>query len=429
MAPRAAPATISMDPLAHTLLGAALAKTRLGSHTPLAMPTLVLAANVADLDVAAYFWGGDAALAFRRGLTHGPLGLALLPALVAIVVWLVGRRRGAYGAGAGRRSGAQPAHDGAPRVAAAQASGDWAHRRSPYPGPAHRQAAHRKEARLARADERPAAAPVRSAALAPLVGLSYLGALTHPALDWLNTYGVRFLHPFDRRWFYGDTLFIVDPWVWLVLGGAVFLAHGADRRSVGTWAILAAVVSALLVTAADSIAGKLLWFAGLAAVAAVKTSGCPRTEAGGRRVATASVGAFALYVLVMLGGAATAERRVASSIEGPVEDLMVGPLPVTVARREVVVSTPGEIRYGRFRWLEPTPLWWTGWSRPRPSSSPIVEAALADPAIQGFLGWARFLFVEIDEHPELYEVHLMDARYTLERNARFGSAVVRVPKP
>jgi hypothetical protein len=75
-----------MDPLAHTLLGAALAKTRLGSDRPLALPTLVLAANVADVDVVAYFWSSDTALAFRRGLTHGPIGLAILPALVAVVV-------------------------------------------------------------------------------------------------------------------------------------------------------------------------------------------------------------------------------------------------------------------------------------------------------------------------------------------------------
>ncbi len=24
--------------------------------------------------------------------------------------------------------------------------------------------------------------------------------------------------PFSRRWFYGDVLFIVDPWIWLFLG-------------------------------------------------------------------------------------------------------------------------------------------------------------------------------------------------------------------
>ena len=299
-----------MDPIAHSLLGAALAKTRLGRDRPLALPTLVLAANVADVDVAAYFWSSDAARAFRRGITHGPLGLALLPALVALVVWLVG----------GRRS-----------------------------GPA--------------------------AALPALLGLAYLGALTHPALDWLNTYGVRFLYPFDRRWFYGDTLFIVDPWLWLVLGAGFVL--GRRRRG----------------------------------------------------VATASIALLAVYLAVAIGAAGVARGIVRESIGEPVAKLLVGPLPLTVARREVVVEIAGEIRYGRFRW-SPTPRFeWAGWSRPRPAPDPVLEAATRDPSIQGFLGWVRFLFVEIDEHPEFWEVHLMDARYTLERDARFGSAMVRVPRP
>ena len=67
-----------MDPLAHTLLGAALARTKLGRERPLAMPVLVLAANAPDIDVIAYFWSSDTALAFRRGPTHGPIGLAVL---------------------------------------------------------------------------------------------------------------------------------------------------------------------------------------------------------------------------------------------------------------------------------------------------------------------------------------------------------------
>lgn len=300
----------AMDPLAHTLLGAALAKTRLGRDRPLALPTLVLAANVADVDVAAYLWSSDAALAFRRGLTHGPLGLAILPALVALLVWLVGLRR----------AGPRPA-------------------------------------------------------LPALLGLAYLGALTHPALDWLNTYGVRFLYPFDRRWFYGDTLFIVDPWLWLVLGVGFVL--GRRRRG----------------------------------------------------VATASVAVIAVYLAVAIGAAAAARGIVRDSIGEPVTKLLVGPLPLTVARREVVAEIGGEIRYGRFRW-RPTPRFeWAGWSRPRPVPAPVLDAAMRDPSIQGFLGWVRFLFVEIDEHAEFWEVHLMDARYTLERDAPFGSASVRVPRP
>ena len=67
-----------------------------------------------------------------------------------------------------------------------------------------------------------AATPV---ALGRLLGLSYVAVLTHLALDWMNTYGIRLLMPFDGRWFYGDALFIVDPWVWLLLGLSVGLAY------------------------------------------------------------------------------------------------------------------------------------------------------------------------------------------------------------
>jgi inner membrane protein len=362
-----------MDPLAHTLLGAALARTRLGRDRPLALPTLVLAANIADIDVVAYFWSSDTALAFRRGPTHGPIGLALLPLVVTWVVWTLGKR--------------------------------WRDRAGP-------------DARVG---------------FAPLLALSYLGAISHPALDWLNTYGVRFLYPFDKRWFYGDTLFIVDPWVWLVLGAGVVLSQPLverrARRSNALFAVVATLTSGLLLTAADSMTARVLWFAGIAAILAMRVSKRPLTENARRFAATAAVVAFVLYV-----GAATAGARVARGLvrealaDEPVERWMVGPLPLRPTRREVVVATPTDILYGRFHWDGEPRFQWTGWAKPRPTANPIVEAALADPSIRGFAGWVRFLWAEIDEHPDFWEVHLMDARYTLERDARFGSAVVRVSR-
>ena len=48
--------------------------------------------------------------------------------------------------------------------------------------------------------------------------LSALSIWTHPTLDWMNSYGMRWLMPFDGTWFYGDSLFIVDPWLLIVLG-------------------------------------------------------------------------------------------------------------------------------------------------------------------------------------------------------------------
>ena len=60
--------------------------------------------------------------------------------------------------------------------------------------------------------------------------------LGHPLLDWLNTYGVRFLMPFDGTWFYGDALFIIDPGVWLLAGLTVVLASSATWANAAGWA-------------------------------------------------------------------------------------------------------------------------------------------------------------------------------------------------
>src|SRR5690606_37889478 len=134
--------------------------------TPLATAALVLGANAADVDIVAALFGGDAALHYRRGWTHGVLALAVLPVV---------------------QTGALLAFD-----------------------------------RAVRRRRRPDAPPAR---VRPLFALSLLAVLTHPVLDWLNTYGVRLLMPFDGTWFYGDALFIVDPWLWLLAAASVVLAR------------------------------------------------------------------------------------------------------------------------------------------------------------------------------------------------------------
>ena len=82
-----------------------------------------------------------------------------------------------------------------------------------------------------------------------LLGLAAVGVLSHPFLDWLNNYGVRLLMPFSERWFYGDTLFIVDPWLWLILGGAVMLAWTTHTRGRVTAAALGVGTTALMLLA------------------------------------------------------------------------------------------------------------------------------------------------------------------------------------
>jgi inner membrane protein len=57
----------------------------------------------------------------------------------------------------------------------------------------------------------------------------FLGTLSHPLLDFATSYGTRLLEPFSHRWFYGDTLFIMDPWIWLMLILGLELSWRAER--------------------------------------------------------------------------------------------------------------------------------------------------------------------------------------------------------
>src|SRR3546814_6771818 len=70
-----------MDNLTHSLAGAMLGQMGLKRRTGLAMPTLILAANLPDIDAGCALYGIES-LAMRRGLTHGPIALLVLPLLL-----------------------------------------------------------------------------------------------------------------------------------------------------------------------------------------------------------------------------------------------------------------------------------------------------------------------------------------------------------
>lgn len=167
-----------MDNLTHSLVGALIGQAGLKRKTGLAMPALIIGANLPDVDAACLFWlDGVQHLGFRRGITHGPPAMLLLPLVLAGLLWGWDR---------------------------------WQAKRGKRP-----------EGRL----------PV---SFRWLYVLSLIGCLSHPALDWMNTYGIRLLEPFSSRWFYGDILFIIDVWLWLGLGFATWLSLRREKRG-GEW--------------------------------------------------------------------------------------------------------------------------------------------------------------------------------------------------
>jgi inner membrane protein len=301
-----------MDNICHTLVGLAAARTGLNTKTALATATLAISANVPDIDVLA-FASGIPSVALRRGWTHGVLAQALLPIVCGAAIYMIGRRR---------------------RAVTPDLSLPW------------------------------------------LIALSYFGVLTHVFLDYLNTYGVRLLMPYSNEWFYGDAVFIVDPWLWLALGAGAFFARNSRR-----WPASAGLVAA------------------------------------------------SLYIAAMLLSARTSraivEDRWAETFGSPPAKLMVGPVPINPLRKAIIVDTGESYIRGSFAWY-PRDIRFDPQRIPKNDRSELVPAARAqEPDFDAILVWSRFPYWQFTPDGEGVEVRLSDARFPARQFTFTATTVVR----
>lgn len=309
-----------MDNLCHTLVGAALAQSGLKRRTRLGTATLLIGANLPDLDMLSILSGH--ALAFRRGWTHGILALLVLPLLLTglMVGWGRWRARG--------RSDLAPL---LPRQ---------------------------------------------------LLWLATIAVVSHPFLDWLNVYGVRLLMPFSSRWFYGDAVFIVDPWLWLVLAAGVTWSAVRSRRGAAR-------------------------------------AGVP---------ATIGLTLAALYIAGMIGLTQAGRRVVARDLElgypPNKRAVQVAPVFLNPIRRHVVLATEDRYWFGTIRWRPGPKLELPGHYLDRHLDDPRAEALRDNPQARQLLAWARFPYyvVEIQPGTKARLLRLDDARYSTGR--RSWAAVV-----
>ncbi len=294
-----------MDNLTHSLVGALIGQAGLKRKTGLAMPALVIGANLPDIDAGCVLLGDMQHLALRRGITHGPIAWVLLP--LALAGLLYGWDR--WQARRGRRpESRRPVHFG------------W------------------------------------------LYALAFIGCLSHPALDWLNSYGVRLLAPFSSRWFYGDVLFIIDLWLWLGLGFATWLSLRREKRG-GEW----------------------------------------------RRPAQVALAASLAYVGLNAAITWQAERSVADAPTGT-EQVIANPQPLASYRRSVVSGGNGLYAVDG-ETLPGVPL----------DRCDLAAARAAVPAVDNFLIWARAPFVT----PREDGTHLLgDARFADSRSQSRFSVVL-----
>jgi len=355
-----------LDPVAHALSGSAVAAAGLRRVTPLATAALLLGVMAPDIDgllpLDAY-----ESLAHRRGLTHGIAAVVVLPLLVTPLLLLWDR---------------------------------WVRRR-----------------------RNPAAPP---ALAGQLFLLGAVGVSLHLFLDWVNNYGVRLLMPFDGRWFYGDTLFIIDPWLWLMLGGISFLTWSSRPAALVAWAVLAVLLS-LPVFLIDLVPApaRVLWLLALAALVAARLRWPPQ-ELGSQRVTrVARLGLLvaAVYIGANIAGAAAAREQVRATAAAQgveVRDVMVGPVAIDPLGGNVIVQTDDGYLVGQWHWLASPRLELDATALPSMMQDPRTLSAAQTVEVQNFLVWSRYPFarVETDNDGSGYIVYFEDVRF-----AGFATAI------
>lgn len=371
-----------MDNLTHSLVGLAVAKAGLEKLSPGATTLCVLAANSPDADILVLIFGGRwAFLHHHRGITHSIVG-ALVLALALPLIFYAGDRL------------------------------------------------------IVRWRKRPATTRLTGLLIASMVATA-----THPLMDWMNNYGVRPLLPWNPKWFYGDFIFIIDPFLWIVLGGAAFLLTSKTRRHVITWAVIALVPSYLVLVGPGAPGPivetlfRLLWIAALILLAALY-----RRKIGGRRgarIAIAALTAVTIYLgclafahSVALRQAQAEGAKIATRNAEQVVDIAAMPTPANPTEWVCVMETDRATYRFQLSLLHKTfaESDLLRFEKPQGLSADAVSEAARDGRSQIFLGFARFPAVRVigEDCATQTLVQFADLRYTEPGRGR-GTFSLDVP--
>lgn len=152
-----------------------------------------------------------------------------------------------------------------------------------------------------------------------------LNLIGHVSLDALNSYGVHPFYPFDARWYYGDAVFIFEPWLWIVLAAGA-IRNATTRRT--QW-LTGGAVAALLVTLAA------LGVVPASAILVLAVTGSLLMtlirHLGPRARSAVALSTAILFIVAMLGLSRAARAQTVAVIEqdprGDIVDVILSPDP------------------------------------------------------------------------------------------------------
>jgi inner membrane protein len=424
-----------MENVTHSLFGAALYYAGGRRLAPRTLPLWIIGANLPDIDVITQFMGRLIYIEHHRGLTH--TGLALLPLTILLtLVWQC-----------------------------------WAHYLRDANDP-HRFGKTNNLAQTATA----AKAINNTALISPPTSNNWLRVgcaalitiISHTSLDWLNNYGVRPGLPFSQQWFYGDLVFIADPWIWILLSGAILSQPQLSRAWQRFFAIFAALATLLVLgttllpipALSNNLIpwpGKLLWIIAVigliflrywrqqhhdqfltplpdsAQPSAAQSSSVAQQS---RRLAQLAIAAMAIYLIMLYlaqrQALPLAQRYLASQVNEPLRQVSLSPNLANPFNWQVFASSEHYFYRGKVSLLSTTALSRTAFPLtryPLANQHPAVQQALQTAEGRVLQNFCRYLLTDVIEYPTYYRVILHDGRYSPDpEKPGFAYFVIDVPR-
>ena len=252
---------------------------------------------------------------------------------------------------------------------------------------------------------------------------------SHLVLDSWNSYGVHPFWPIDSRWYYGDAVFILEPWIWMLLGASVVMD---TMHRGGRW-LLAAAIAGLVALGTlmhvIPLAALLALVATAAVLVAVLRARPPRARAANALVlATAFVaGEFALREVARAKALATLEPSARARVvdvvlsPGAANPLCWSVLTVVLdqtgaayamTQGGVAVLVPSGCGRGRTRDVE--------WQTPHTQSLAELRALYrSDCWVRGWMQFGRA--------PQVADRAISDERYGTSPRGNFTTMLLKQP--
>ena len=189
-----------------------------------------------------------------------------------------------------------------------------------------------------------------------LGAMALFATLLHLGMDSLNSYGVHPFWPFDNAWFYGDSVFIIEPLYWIAAAPMFFLVKSMVTRILVGLLLLVALAAHVFVHL-----GQPVWYIGIILLTVALLAVGKRASARTASLVSAATTVGITAMFIFAGQAAAHRVEAIAARDFPSEtgiDHVLSPSPTNPLCWDVLLLQSGSGRYiARHAMIANAPSW------------------------------------------------------------------------